>query len=38
VSAKENGFADIFTNDSRILNCASYFGLLGKNVLPAGAD
>jgi len=38
VSAKENGFTDIFTNDSRILNGASFFGLQGKNVLSAGAD
>ena len=38
VSAKENGFEDIFTNYTRILNCASFFGLQGKNILPAGAD
>jgi len=38
VSAKENGFDDIYTNDSRILTCASFFGLQAKNVLPAGMD
>lgn len=32
--AKENGFAEIYTNDRRMLDCGQYFQVNGVNLIP----
>jgi predicted nucleic acid-binding protein len=33
-SAKEEGFAEVYSNDRHLLAAAPYFGLVAKNVIP----
>jgi len=33
VSAKEHGLNEIYSNDNHLLQCASFFGLRGKNII-----
>ena len=36
VCAKNHGFTEVHTNDRHMLAAASSFGVIGKNVIPAG--